>query len=41
MNIQPFCTINILQIRLDPARYSYSPSEEQGLHYPLKIDYEL
>ena len=33
MNIQPFCAVNIQQIRLD--------SSEQRLHYPLKVDYEL
>ena len=33
MNIQPFCAVNFLQIRLD--------SNEQRLHYPLKVDYKL
>ena len=45
MNNRPFRAMSILQIihkkRPDPAQFLYPSSDEQGLHCPSKVDYEL
>ena len=45
MNNWPFRAMSILQIihkrRPDPAQFLYPSSDEQGLHCPSKVGYEL